>query len=393
MPQPIEAPRSGVHPVTLFLCGDVMTGRGVDQLLPHPSRPQLHESYVRSAVEYVELAERATGAITRPVDFAYVWGDALAVFAREQPAARIVNLETAVTTSEDAWRDKGIHYRMHPANVSCLTAARLDCCVLANNHAMDWGRTGLTETLATLRRAGLRTAGAGHDLEEAAAPARIELSSEARVLVFACCMESSGVPPEWAATQDRSGVNLLNDLSARSVEAIARQVRAHKRVGDLVVLSIHWGGNWGYAISPAERAFARRLVDTAGVDVVHGHSSHHVKGLEVYRDRPILHGCGDFLNDYEGIGGHEAHRPDLALMYFPTLDAATGRLLRLSMTPTQTRHLRVNRAPEEGARWLLRTLNQEGRRLGTWVEPGEDQALLLRWEALDPRVEPRASPS
>jgi poly-gamma-glutamate capsule biosynthesis protein CapA/YwtB (metallophosphatase superfamily) len=196
-------------------------------------------------------------------------------------------------------------------------------------------------------------------------------------------MESSGVPPEWAATKDRSGVNLLRDLSAHSVAVVARQVSAHKRSGDIVVLSIHWGGNWGYGISADERLFAQRLIASAGVDVVHGHSAHHVKGIEVYHDRPILYGCGDFLNDYEGIGGHEPYRPDLALMYFPTLDAASGRLLRFAMTPTQTRHFRVNRAPEEGVRWLLERLNREGKKLGTRVELQPDNTLLLRWDKPD----------
>lgn len=369
--------------VTLFLCGDVMTGRGIDQILPHPGKPHLYESYVRSALGYVELAEGATGAIARPANFAYVWGDALAAFAHERPAARIVNLETAVTASEKAWPGKEIHYRMHPANVPCLSAAGLDCCVLANNHMLDWGRSGLAETLATLRQAGLRTAGAGCDQVEAAAPASIALEGAGRVLVFAYGMESSGVPPEWAATKNRSGVNLLRDLSAHSVALVARQVSAHKRSGDIVVLSIHWGGNWGYEICADERRFAQRLIASAGVDVVHGHSAHHVKGIEVYHDRPILYGCGDFLNDYEGIGGYEAYRPDLALMYFPTLDAASGRLLRFAMTPTQTRHFRVNRAPEEGVRWLSERLNREGKKLGTRVELQPDNTLLLRWDKPD----------
>src|SRR5690606_24185118 len=88
---------------------------------------------------------------------------------------------------------------------------------------------------------------------------------------------------------------------------------------DVVVVSVHWGGNWGYAIPPAERAFAHALIDSGSVDVVHGHSSHHAKGIEVYRGKPILYGCGDFLNDYEGISGHERYRGDLSLMYFVTV--------------------------------------------------------------------------
>jgi len=373
-----SSPTPRTVPATLFLCGDVMTGRGIDQILLHPSEPHLYEPYVRSALGYVEIAEQATGRIERPADFAYVWGDALAEFERVRPDARIVNLETAVTTAEDAWPDKGINYRMHPANVRCLSAAKIDCCVLANNHVLDWGHRGLTETLDTLRGAGLRTAGAGRNQAEAAAPAAIELPGMGRVLVFGYAMESSGVPPEWAAGAARAGVNFLGDLSGQSVTRIAAQVGAAKRAGDIVVLSIHWGGNWGYAIPAAQRSFARALVD-AGVDVVHGHSSHHPKGIEVYRDRLILYGCGDFLNDYEGIRGHESFRPELALMYLPAVDPATGRLVRLDLAPMQIRHFRANRARSEDARLLAELLSREGRALGTRVELRPDGTLALQW--------------
>src|SRR5437867_1674249 len=85
MSQPTETP-GGVSPtVMLFLCGDVMTGRGIDQILPHPSKPQLFEPYVRSALDYVKLAERAVGPIEKPVDFPYVWGEALAELEHARP--------------------------------------------------------------------------------------------------------------------------------------------------------------------------------------------------------------------------------------------------------------------------------------------------------------------
>ena len=363
--------------ITLFLCGDVMTGRGIDQILPHPGKPHLFEPYMRSALGYVELAEEVSGRIQRPVDFAYIWGDALDAFRRLGSDLRIVNLETAVTSSEDAWPNKGIHYRMHPANLPCLTAAGIDCCVLANNHVMDWGCKGLTETLDSLHRAGIVTAGAGRDAAEAAAPAVLEMPGKGRVLVFAWGMEDSGVPREWAAGANRPGINFLSDLSARSLEAIARQVRAAKQAGDLTVASLHWGGNWGFDVSAQQRDFAHRLIDAAGVDVVHGHSSHHVKGIEVYRNKPIIYGCGDFLNDYEGIGGYEQYRGDLALMYFPTLEE--GRLTRFAMTPTQTHRFRVNYAPEVGVCWLMATLNREGRQFGTQMVRLAEQDLLLSW--------------
>jgi len=365
--------------VTLFLCGDVMTGRGLDQVLPHPGDPHLHEPYVRSATRYVELAEEKNGSIPAPVDYTYPWGDALAELDRVAPDARIINLETSVTTSDRHWRGKGIHYRMHPANVPCIAAASVDCCVLANNHVNDWGFAGLRETLEVLKTAGIRTAGAGLDAEEAVAPARLEAGAGRQVLVFGFGTGTSGIPRDWAARADRPGVNLLDDLSPKTVRRIAERIERVRSEGTVVVASIHWGSNWGYPVPAAQREFAHRLIDEAGVDVVHGHSSHHFKGIEIYGDRPILYGCGDFLNDYEGISGREEYRADLVLLYFPVIDPSTGSLVRLHLSPMRIRRFRLDRASRDDVEWIRETLNREARRFGTSVEAGPDGGLELRW--------------
>jgi poly-gamma-glutamate synthesis protein (capsule biosynthesis protein) len=371
-----EATEGERESIDLFLCGDVMTGRGIDQLLAHPSDPRIHESYVKSALGYVQLAEKAVGPIQRPVESSYIWGDALDELERVAPDARIINLETSVTTSDD-WLPKGINYRMHPKNIPCITAAKIDCCVLANNHVLDWGRAGLAETLKTLWDAELKTAGAGRNLEEAAEPAIIEVAGKGRVLVFAFGSVTSGIPRDWAAKRDGVGVNLLRELSDRTVRRIAESVRKAKKRRDLAVASIHWGGNWGYEIPSRQRVFARRLLDEAGIDVVHGHSSHHPKGIEIYKGKPILYGCGDFINDYEGIKGYEQFRADLTLMYFVQLDPATGRLVRLEMTPLGIRRFRLNRVSMDDARWICDMLNREGAETGTRAELNADGRLSL----------------
>ena len=358
----------------LFLCGDVMTGRGIDQLMAQPSRPNLYEGYVTDARDYVRLAERADGPVARAVSAAYIWGDALAEIERMAPQLRIVNLETAVTTSEDAWPGKGIHYRMHPANVGCLTAAAIDCCVLANNHVLDWGLEGLAETLRVLHAAGLRTAGAGNDADEAAAPATVNLPGGGRVLLFAAAAESSGVPRRWRAGRGRPGVYLLDEVSARGAQPLAARIGAQRRAGDTVIVSLHWGGNWGYSISPDERAFAQALID-AGADLVHGHSSHHARAFEIFRARLILYGCGDFINDYEGIGGHEAYRGDLALAYFVRL--VDGRLRELKLVPFQSRRLTLRRASSGDTHWLLDRLNRECRPFGLRLAAADDGLQLV----------------
>jgi poly-gamma-glutamate synthesis protein (capsule biosynthesis protein) len=311
----------------------------------------LHEPSVHDARAYVRLAEGAHGPIPRPTRFEYVWGDALAELRRDGTDVRIINLETSITASERYWPDKGIHYRMHPRNVGCLTAAGIDCCCLANNHVLDWGYEGLAEMLRTLDRAGVAHAGAGLGAAEAASPAALDVRGKGRVLVFAFSSTTSGIPWEWAVTEGRTGVNCLTDLSDETARRVAGRVRRIKQPGDVAVASIHWGGNWGYDIPEEQIRFARRLIDE-GIDLVHGHSSHHVKGIEVYRGHLILYGCGDFLTDYEGIGRYEAFRGDLALMYLARVDPRQGRLVAVRLVPLQVRRFRLNRASAVDAWWL-----------------------------------------
>jgi poly-gamma-glutamate synthesis protein (capsule biosynthesis protein) len=114
--------------------------------------------------------------------------------------------------------------------------------------------------------------------------------------------------------------------------------------------------------------------------LIHGHSSHHAKGIEVYRHKLILYGCGDFLNDYEGIGGYEQFRGDLGLMYFASLDPSTGKLLKLQMIPTRIMQLRVNRASIDEAQWLTNMLNREGATFGNQVRLNPEGQLVLQWD-------------
>jgi poly-gamma-glutamate synthesis protein (capsule biosynthesis protein) len=364
--------------VTLFLCGDVMTGRGVDQILPHPSGHQIFEPYVQDAREYVALAEAHNGPIARPVTGAYIWGDALSELARVAPDVRIINLETSVTGSDDYWRGKGINYRMHPENIACLTAARVDVCGLANNHVLDYGHAGLTETLESLTRSGLKAAGAGRTLAEAQTPAIVTLANGRRVIVFAFGTDTSGIPLDWAARDDRPGVDLLPDLSEATARRIVDRMRQMCAPRDLVVASIHWGSNWGYEVPGAHVRFAHWLVD-GGINIVHGHSSHHPRPIEVYRGRLILYGCGDFIDDYEGIEGYEQYRDDLVLMYFVTLSPATGELTTLQLTPMQIRRMTLNKASHADAGWLRDTLERVNGPYGTHIELTSDETLSLRW--------------
>ena len=334
-----------------------MTGRGIDQILLHPCDPAIHEDDLKSALDYIVLAERVNGPIKTPAAFDYIWGEALGELSRRKPDARIVNLETAVTAS-GAPEPKGINYRMSPANIAALTAANLDACVLSNNHVLDWGEDGLLDTLDAVRGAGILTAGAGHDLSKASAPAILRVAPSCRVLVFGLGHQSSGIPPFWAAGPKRPGVNLLPDLTDETAEALASEVLTWRKPGDIVILSVHWGSNWGYGIASEQEAFARALIDLGACDILHGHSSHHARAIEIYRHRLILYGCGDFINDYEGIRGHEEFRGDLLPMYLPEVNA-DGALEALTIVLFRMRRFSLRRASSRDARWFRSMMNSQ----------------------------------
>ncbi|MGW8554717.1 CapA family protein [Streptomyces tubercidicus] len=337
--------------LTLFLCGDVMLGRGVDQILPHPGDPALREGYLRDARAYVELAAARNGPIPYPAGFSWPWGDALEVLDEAVPTARVLNLETSITRYAGFAPEKEIHYRMNPANLPCLAAARPDVCVLANNHVLDFGRPGLSDTLGTLADAGLRTAGAGADTGTACRPAVVPVADGRRILVFSFGMPSSGIPRAWAAAGDRSGVDFVAGPAPAAAGEINGRVQQWKRPGDLAVASVHWGANWGYHVSRSEAAFAHALLD-GGVDIVHGHSSHHPRALEAYQGKLAIYGCGDFIDDYEGITGYEEYRDDLRPLYLVTVEPDTGRLHEVRITALQARRMRLRYASRRDSRWL-----------------------------------------
>ncbi len=356
-----------------------MTGRGIDRILPHPSPPDLYERWVQHADDYVVLAERRHGAIPRPVRYDYVWGDALAELVRQRPHVRLINLETAITRSGPISRHKGIHYRMHPDNLPCLTAAgstaacwpTITCWTGARRAC--WTRWPRCDAAGLPQRGrGARRGGGGSVRRRSSCGGTARAGFRLRPAARAACQRLGRGPR-------RPGVNCLGTCSARSAARMVADESLRADAGRL--------GSWCRCIGAATGATAfprstwlaaHRLVDEAGVDVVHGHSSHHPLAVEVHHGRLVIYGCGDLLNDYEGIRGYEAFRGDLTAMYFPVLDAATGELRELLMCPMQIRRLRLNRCHEADVRWMAARLTEQGRRFSVAVEV-RDGRLLLSW--------------
>jgi len=357
--------------IRLALCGDVMLGRGIDQILPHPGEPTPcgTRQFANNAKDYVVMAERRNGALPADRDLDYVWGDALEEFERFGADLRLVNLETSITKSSEPWPAKPIAYRMNPQNVGVLTRAGIDFCALANNHVMDFRYTGLGETIAALANAGVAFAGAGRNRREAAAPAILPIAGKGRVIVSSLTMLSGHAPVQWAAGGERPGVNYIHPTD-RGLAQVLESVAGLKRPGDVLIASIHSGNNFGYAVHPLERSFLQRLVDVAKFDLIHCHSPHHPKAVEVHDGAPILYGTGDLINDYEGLPStpqHEFFRPDLGTIALAEFSPASGACTLLRMRPTREHRMRVRRASLDDAAELCAIFNRESAAFGTRI--------------------------
>jgi len=352
--------------IKIFIAGDVMTGRGVDQILPFPVDPKIYERYVTDSRDYVKLAESTNGQIPRKVSKDYIWGDALKEWEKRKPDLKIVNLETSITKNNEYMKGKGINYRMNPQNISHLTY--LDIVTLSNNHVLDYEKKGLLETISTLQSAKIKFAGAGENISLAQAPAMGKINKN-RVLVFSMGLSSSGIPNSWKASKDNPGVYLLDNLSEKTLEEVKSNIKNYQKPGDLIIVSIHWGSNWGYEVTTSQQKFARGLIDF-GVDLIHGHSSHHPRPIEIYKGKPIIYGSGDFINDYEGISGHENYRGDLSLMYFLEFDS--NKLASFQLVPMQIKNFRLHYAGEDDKKWMLETLKKISTSFGIKYEIKEN---------------------
>ncbi len=221
----------------------------------------------------------------------FPWGDTMPVLS--QADIRIGNLECVLADDGTPWPGKMFHFRSDRKNVDSLKAADFTVVSLANNHVLDFGQGALLETLSTLDRHQILHAGAGIDTDAARQP--VIWQHDGSALGFLAVTDNE---PGWAAGPQKPGVHYVpSDISdGRAVELtrLVRRVRSQVR---LLIVSAHWGPNWGFDVPPEHRGLAHALID-AGADVVFGHSPHIVRGVEVYRNRPILYSTGDFVDDY-----------------------------------------------------------------------------------------------
>ncbi|KAK8217592.1 hypothetical protein M8818_001351 [Zalaria obscura] len=340
----------------LNFMGDVMLGRLIDQLFPtHINEP----SEAHHAAQIKKNNPQLHGYGPR-----HPWGTTLPLL--HSADLNLINLETSATTHEAKWPNKVFNYRMHPANISALHEAKIDYAGLANNHTLDFSEEGLRETVRTVRGAGIAFAGAGDSEDEAAAPAVLFLPRGDRDGPLVHVYAASDHPSDWASVPTFHMIDYTTRTRER-LKALLTSSRQDDR-DVLKVFSVHWGPNYACQPSREIQSMAHFLIDECGVDVVHGHSSHHVQGVEKYKGKLIIYGCGDFVDDYAVTLGY---RNDLSAVWRVTVEeiGAGGKgnglyLRKLEVFPTRIRHfqaevLEPGDADHEFVREQVRSLSME----------------------------------
>ena len=316
----------------LALAGDTMLGRGVARALAAGPPERL------VAPEVVELMGTADLVV--------------------------LNLECCVSERGRRWDAPGkpFFFRAPPSAVELLRRLRVRCVTLANNHALDYGREALLDTLDHLADAGIATVGAGRDLDQARRPAVLDAAG-LRVAVIGV----TDHPADYAAGPDRPGVAYA-DLAGGAPEWLLAAVRDAAADADAVLVTPHWGPNMTKAPVPHVRRAAAAF-GGAGATLVAGHSAHVPHGVGGW----VLYDLGDFLDDY---AVDRRLRNDLGLLFLVTVDE--GGPVALEAVPLKLDFCRTRLADGSDAAWMRRRFRDACAALGTDVAEAGDR-LVVTW--------------
>ena len=354
---------------TLSLTGDVMLGRLIDQLMPEHVE-NAHDA--ASAEKFIEAypTDLSKGNYTPSSP----WSTTLPLLTTSD--LTLINLETSVTTSNTPWPDKVFNYRMHPANLApILHAGGINYAGLANNHTLDFGIKGLRETINTLKEANVAFAGIGESAHEACKPAVLHLSkagheNEHEVHVYS----ASDHPRSWESIPGFHFLDYTPETRSR-----LRTLLSSSKKPALKIFSVHWGPNYKWSPDSKITSLAHFLIDECGVDIVHGHSAHHVQGVEVYKGKLVLYGCGDFVDDY---AVNREFRNDLGALWrvFVTEDDDGGlKLDRLEVLPTRVEKFgaRLLDRMDGDYEWVRERARGLSGEFGTVVRVGERGEIVV----------------
>lgn len=286
----------------------------------------------------------------------YPWGDTLDIFKSSD--WRACNLECALSDTGKPWTQtpKVFHFRSDCKNVRVLKTAGIDAVSLANNHALDFGSDALRETVHTLRSADIAYAGAGESISDATRPV-IMSPKESHFKIGLIAFTDN--EPDWEAKPNQFGTFFIpiNIKDARAQQLFQR-IKEIRAAVDCLIVSAHWGPNWGYEPLPEHRIFARALID-AGTDIVYGHSPHVFRGIEIYKRKAILYSTGDFVDDY---AIDDVERNDESFIFIIEMHRDIKKIL---LYPTMITNLQARKAPQHRAGKIAEKMKRLCAELGT----------------------------
>lgn len=177
-------------------------------------------------------------------------------------------------------------FRANPARVSVMQELGADIVLLANNHCHDYGADSLTDTLDTLKTAGIDYVGAGKNIDEAISPFYYTYNGFVIAYVAASKAEVYRLTPQ--ATQTTPGI-----LRCYDPTLFLNEIKEAKKNADIVIASIHWGKEGSNYVVEDQRVLARQMID-AGADAIVGSHPHVLQGMEFYKGKPIMYSLGNF---------------------------------------------------------------------------------------------------
>ncbi len=200
-----------------------------------------------------------------------------------------------------------------PENAAALKLGHYDVLTFASNHLLDLGPDVLLETIGVIEAQGIAVVGAGANIEEARRPVFIERDGTVFGFIAYCSVlrpnyqagpTSPGAAPMRAHThyhqkdwKPATAPEIVTYPVREDLNALLDDVRKAKAKCDVLTVSMHWGLNGVTGVVPAyEKDVAHAAID-AGADIIHGSGPHRLKGIEVYRDRPIFYSLGNFCFD------------------------------------------------------------------------------------------------
>ena len=290
----------------LLFVGDVMLGRLVNETLKH-----------------------------EPPE--YPWGDTLDILKNAN--ARICNLECVITDVGQPWSrtPKVFHFRTDEKNTAVLQVPPINMVSIANNHVLDFEYEGLIRMVEVLKNSKIVFAGAGESFLDASTVG--EYFTDSIIIGLIAFTDNE---PDWEAAENKPGAFYVPvDLKDKRTKNLFELVKKTRDDVDILIVSAHWGPNWGYRPQPDHIPFAKQLIDS-GADIIFGHSCHVFQGIEIYKGKPIIYSAGDFIDDY---AVDEVERNEQSFIFM--VETEGKKMVRLKLYPTVIRNMQARKARDD----------------------------------------------